>query len=421
MKNKVFLFLLPALLLLSGFLFLLLLYRMPTTEKNDIITYNRLAKEAAAHWASPKDGTYHDPGYPFCIISNEGTVLYQSGNNTVTSLSGALTNNNPMIDIEKDGQIVGKVIIEKSASSFLTQYRNSTMLLTLIFLITVAVLWGLYYLYLKKQIITPFQNMEQFASEVSGGNLDFSLEMDKNNLFGAFTESFDRMREQLLLAKEREYQANMNQKELVASLSHDIKTPITSIKLTTELLLELVPEEALRPKLDMIYQKTEQIESLINNLFYSTLQDMEKLEVSPTEQYSSVLTDMIRTADYKNKVKLAPIPECMLYTDELRLTQIISNIITNSYKYAGTDIVVDAVMTDTHLKLSFRDFGRSISEEELPLLFNRFYRGKNAAGISGSGLGLYLCKKLAEQMSGEIYCTCSEDSFTVVLLVKLIG
>lgn len=414
----------PVLFLIIGCIALLFFYNTSPSYHNDVVTFNRLAKEAAQSWeqlqnSNYQDIQYHNIGYPFCILSLQGDVLYSSDKNVVTSLSEALQEGNPIVDIERNGKITGKLIITKNALEHALSLRNHASLIIFIFLICSTLYSLFYYCYLQQKLLKPFHHMERFAAEISKGNLDFTLQMDKNNLFGAFTQSFDMMREQLLLAREQEAASNKAKKELIASLSHDIKTPVTSIKITSEFLLEIVSELAVREKLSLINHKAEQIEELVNNLFHTTLQDMESLTVTPVEVYSSELTALLQDADYQGRVILPDLPECLLFIDKLRLSQILSNVITNSYKYADTAIVADASITDTHLKLSFLDYGNSMTEEELPFLFNKFYRGKNAAEQSGSGLGLYICKRLLEQMQGDIYCTCSDKGFCVILMLKL--
>ena len=85
-------------------------------------------------------------------------------------------------------------------------------------------------------LVRPFNKLSDFAASVSKGNLDVPLNMDRHNYFGAFTESFDRMREELKLSSEREAAANRSKQELVAELSHDIKTPVATFKATCEVM-----------------------------------------------------------------------------------------------------------------------------------------------------------------------------------------
>jgi signal transduction histidine kinase len=101
--------------------------------------------------------------------------------------------------------------------------------------------------------------------------------------------------------------------------------------------------------------------------------------------------------------------------DELRLAQVIDNIISNSYKYAGTSINVSSRIAGQYLEIAFQDYGPGVSEDESPLLFNKFYRAENSKGKSGSGLGLYISKYLINKMSGEIDCDNTGDGFIMIL------
>ena len=104
--------------------------------------------------------------------------------------------------------------------------RDKILQVFLCILIAAFALAGVWlYFYCERSILFPFRKLQGFARHIASGNLDVPLEMDKNNLFGAFTESFDLMRNELSNAKENERKADRSKKELVASLSHDIKRP----------------------------------------------------------------------------------------------------------------------------------------------------------------------------------------------------
>jgi signal transduction histidine kinase len=388
-------------------------------NRNDVITINRIAKEITNNWGAIEEGTYEKFNYPFCVLTKEDTILFQSSVQAVSNTKEALENGDAMIYIEQKGKVVGKVIIttNKAAAFKPVQRKLSAAIMTFSFFFTI--LSGLYFFYLHKKLIKPFHDLEKFAKEVANGNLDFSLELRRDNIFGPFTQSFDIMREQLKTAKHQELLANQSKKELVASLSHDIKTPVTSIKLTSELLMVTAENERVKDKLNTIYQKAEQINLLVTDLFHSTLEDLEKLKVTPGENYSSILENFIKEADCYDKITLSSIPDCMFWADSLRLNQVIANILYNSYKYANTQVTIHFEVVESFLLIKFQDYGKGVEEEELPLIFNKFYRGKNAATESGSGLGLYICKKLMEQMEGEIYCKNNEEGFVTLLFLKL--
>lgn len=122
------------------------------------------------------------------------------------------------------------------------------------------------------------------AERIAAGELDTPLEMDKDNIFGAFSESFDIMREELKAEREREQEAVRSRKEMIASLSHDIKTPVASIKAMAD-VMELTadtPDE--RSTLHAINEKADCIDRLVSNLFHATLEELNRLPVSAEPQ-----------------------------------------------------------------------------------------------------------------------------------------
>lgn len=277
----------------------------------------------------------------------------------------------------------------------------------------------IYAVYIDRSIFRPFRKLQAFARHVAEGKLDMPLEMEKGNGFGAFAESFDLMREELAKARENERLANQSKKELVASLSHDIKTPVASIKAVSEvMILNSVIEDDIS-QLEVINAKADQINTLITNMFSATLEELQELTVRVTEESSVLLGDLIKNVDYNNRATISPIPECIVLIDMLRLLQVIDNIISNSYKYAGTSIGVLVNIKGQYLEIEFKDYGRGVSPEEIPLLFNKFYRARNSVGKSGTGLGLYISQYLMDKMSGDIICRNIDGGFVVILRLHI--
>lgn len=395
----------------------------------DTVAVNRIVRGTADAWETRKfenhggpakeDGTFYD----YSVLDNRGTLLFATSDAAPSSVHDAVLNHQTILDVETGGAVVGKVLISTSYDELLSKSRRQLINAALFFLALIAVPAGLYLLYLNRSVIRPFLELKDFARHVAAGNLDFPLPMDRGHIFGAFTESFDLMREQLKEARQREAEADRSKKELIASLSHDIKTPVASIKLISELLLATEAEGKTRDKIGTIYEKAGQIDRLVTNLFQASLEDLGKMTVNPAEESSELLAPIIRSADYCERVRLEPIPGCLLFMDTLRISQVIDNIIHNSYKYADTAIHVSSIMTESGLTLTFRDFGKGVPNEELPLLFQKYYRGSRQAveKAEGSGLGLYISRLLMEQMGGDIQCRNLEDGFAVEVLIPLAG
>ena len=307
-----------------------------------------------------------------------------------------------VFDYVNDGAISGKIAFAAREEEYLSRENNEKKILVSI--LFAALLLGLGILFLVWYFfVRPFNDLKVFAEHVSKGNLDLPLKMRKHNYFGAFTESFDRMREELKKASEREIEASRSKKELVAELSHDIKTPVATIQATCEVMEVKYKDKDpdILEKVEVIKAKASSVDRLIDNMFKATLDELEELKVEQTEESSKVLADIISelrfygTVETKNEV-----PECLVYADRLRLEQVIDNIAGNSFKYAGTPLEIEFSDDAENLHVLFMDRGPGVPEEEISLLTSKFYRGSLAAGKDGSGLGLYLAAAFMERMGG---------------------
>jgi len=434
-------------LLISAFIIAAFLLQKTPDVKQDIIRINDMVQTISDNWDVLQSGNGElDCELDCAVIDNNGNLVARTRRGLNENINDAIKNRDTIADIRVGGETVGKVIFYNDTALILKQNRtNLTIAAILIFLFMIIVIAG-YTLYLRAAILGPFNKLTGLAQRIAAGNLDIPLEMFKHNLFGAFTESFDLMREELRKARENERRANQSKKELVASLSHDIKTPVASIKAVAELMLVNPKDEEDKKQLEIIGTKAEQINSLITNMFHATLEELQALPVTVAEIHSTAIPSLLQNADYKGTVKPFPMPNCIVMADAVRLQQVFDNIIGNSYKYAGTDIEINVEIEtalkkpcakrelnaqkgggfspqteERHLIIEVIDFGKGVAEDELPLIFNKFYRGKSAGGESGYGLGLYISKYLLEQMAGGIRCENRSDGFCVCLMLRLAG
>jgi len=379
-------FLILCLLILLGGIWLSL-GATNTAHELDMLEVNRIVRSIEENWSDTE-------GHPLPQSNLRMTFARPDD-----SLHAHIQNRDTLVPITVDGQTVGTLIIynETSADIDAMRMRLSIIFYSQVILLTIAA--GVFAFYQQKTILRPFQKLEGFAARVASGDLGSPLEMDRQNRFGAFSESFDLMREQLALARENERLANIRKKELVASLSHDIKTPAASIKIMAELHQAKHGEtEAMQA----IIGKIDQIDLLISNMFSATLEELEQLKVSVTEVSTTELEEDIRAADFQQRVRPFHLPECVLTVDRLRFRQMMDNIIGNSYKYAETEIQVAGSFDGAFFVLRIRDFGAGVSDNELGLLCAKFFRAENAKGKSGTGLGLYLTAYFLSEMGGTL-------------------
>lgn len=353
----------------------------------------------------------------YVVINLDGTVLFRTREGLSESINEAVKHRDTILDIKNKNSIAGKIIIYNDSEKEYNKWRDAMAAVIVSAMVLQCIICIGYIIYLYYSIIKPFHKLKDFARRVAGGNLDIPLNMDRQNTFGAFTESFDIMRSELKKAKIAEAEANASKKELVAKLSHDIKTPVASIKAAAEVGAELAQNEKLKSNYKQIVSKADQIDTLVTNLFTATIEELTQISVSPYDMESSEVKTLLENSDYLQYAKIPQIPDCIIYADGLRLQQVFDNIFANSYKYAGTPIDVTVLKKDACLFVCIEDYGDGVSKEELPLLKEKFKRGTNVQNIEGAGLGLYISNYFMQEMNGKLILENGDNGFRVTVVI----
>lgn len=357
----------------------------------------------------------------YVVLDMDGAVRFRSKPNLSESINEAVIHRDTILDIQVDDLITGRIIIYNDSAQKLRYWKRTAILIILAgSLIQFGICAG-YYIYLNHAVIKPFHRLKGFAERIAGGNLDVPMEMDRHNLFGAFTESFDIMRSELKKARRAEARANEEKKELVAKLSHDIKTPVASIKAASEVGAALTDNERQRDNYIQIIRKADQINTLVTDLFTSALEELKQLSVTPEDMESREIGLLLMNADYLHRTAVPDIPECIIYADKLRLQQVFDNIFANSYKYAGTDIDTAVYMDQNRLAVSIEDHGGGISSDELLIIKEKFRRGSNVKNVEGAGLGLYISDYFMREMKGELMVENGKEGLKVTAIVSMGG
>ena len=277
----------------------------------------------------------------------------------------------------------------------------------IIMCILTIVFMAMVFLYVYLNILRPFDKMKDYASEIAKGNFDLPLNYERSNYFGAFTWAFDSMRKEITRSRMAEREAIENNKTVIATLSHDIKTPITSIRAYAEGLeanLDTSPERRAR-YLEVMMRKCDEVTSLTNDLFLHSLSDLNMLQMKPEEfELVPFLKQSISEIGAEHEDVLFRVSDIspVIYADKKRINQIVENLINNSRKYAKTSITVSLTQSGDTVSIHFRDKGPGIPNEDMPFITEKFYRGKNSGTENGSGLGLYIVKYIAEQSGGSM-------------------
>ena len=269
------------------------------------------------------------PEREYVILDVNGNVIYDNRLNSseVITVETAMQKCYPYTYIIENNQITGSVVLTDSKKHF-DRLRTNIIAVYCVcgfLLICAVVTFGAY---IRKTVILPFARMKDFASYVAAGDFDRPLEMDKGNMFGAFSESFDIMREELKASRARELSLQKKEHELIASLSHDLKTPVTGIKLTSELMAaifsqnegqEITVTEDMTEKMNNIYNRADEIGVLVNDLLSSTLEELGEFKVECMDENSAVIGEIVSRYDDRGLVRIYEIPRVIVHIDKLLL------------------------------------------------------------------------------------------------------
>ena len=285
-----------------------------------------------------------------------------------------------------------------------------------------AILFIAVMLYIKHTILVPFEHLSSLPYELSKGNLTTPVKETKNRFFGKFLWGIDILRENIEQQKQRELEMQKEKKILLLSLSHDIKTPLSAIKLYSAALWKNLYSDAEKQQkvAESITEKADEIEGYISQIITASREDFLSLQVEIGEFYLSELIEKI-TGYYREKMTLiktdfnvGKYKNCLLSGDLSRSVEVLQNVMENSLKYGdGRRVELIFPEDDECVQIALRNGGCTLSKDDLPHIFESFWRGANAENIRGSGLGLYICRQLMRKMNGEIFAEIDGDIITV--------
>lgn len=291
-------------------------------------------------------------------------------------------------------------------------------------------------IYTKKRVTGPVKEMVSSTKAITEGNYQVQvLKAKGGKLSGNDIEKlsyhFELMRDELKARAEREEELKRSQKELMTCISHDFKTPIAIIKAYGEGIRDGIDggdKEKVKKFASIIVEKTENLTKMLGDLLEHFQAELNRLTIHREEQYSKEFFDGL-AFEFKQLAKnhqmeftyVNQAPDLVLSYDERRLSQAFSNLIDNSIKYGrkqGGSILfsVELLKERNCLSIKIADNGKGIDRADIPFVFEKFYRGEKSRNtkISGSGLGLSICKYIVEKHGGEISLESGEETGTTV-------
>lgn len=276
---------------------------------------------------------------------------------------------------------------------------------------------------LFSHISKPLDILVEGVERIRSGDLDHPICYSEPDEFKAACDAVDMMAAKLKASLEAEQRRQQSSKELIAGMSHDLKSPLTSIRAYTEALLEGVADtpEAQKKYLGTIYTKESEMEHMVARLL-----EFSKLELSeyPTKAESfelkSELEHIVSAMSPEAEIDLSGVTEAQVTADREQLRRVAENIIGNSVKYCPERARIDisSQCADGFVRIKFSDNGPGVPDEALPKLFDLFYRADPArvAPGSGSGLGLSIVKRSVEQMGGHAFAEKSVNGGLCIVI-----
>ena len=286
---------------------------------------------------------------------------------------------------------------------------------------------GLLY-YIRSHIIVPFGRLNDVPQELARGNLAVPIPEEKSRFFGKFTWGVNLLRESIEDSRKKEITMQRDKKLLLLSLSHDIKTPLSAIKLNAKALARgLYKDEGKRCAAALsINTRADEIERFVNEITKAASEDFMSFEAKQGEAFLSVIITRIearyapRLAMSGTEFAIQKYDDCILSCDPDRLAECLQNLIENAIKYGdGRRIEISFDKMDGCELITVSNTGCTLETKELPQIFESFHRGNNADRVQGNGLGLFICRRLMGLMNGEVYADIRDESFYITLVVKM--
>lgn len=319
---------------------------------------------------------------------------------------------------EINGELYRIEYFEQTESSGELLYINIALGVFSLFLLTIL-------FYIRHNILKPFSQITNLPYELSKGNLTMSLKESKDRFFGKFLWGLDMLREKLEESRQAELELKKEKKTMLLSLSHDIKTPLSAIKLYAKALSSGIYKEPQKQLevYDSINTKADEIEKLVAEIMLTETEDIIRFDIKKGEFYLSEVINNI-SSYYNDKLtntdfSIARYSDCIINGDHDRLTEVLQNIVENAIKYGdGKSISIDFSDEEDCRIITVKNSGCTLPQNELAHIFDSFWRGSNVGSKSGNGLGLYICRQLTKAMGGDIFAYIEKDVMRVSVVCK---
>jgi len=257
---------------------------------------------------------------------------------------------------------------------------------------------------LARRTLGPVARASEAARLIADGRLDTRLPAGDGDEFGAWAAAFNEMADALEAKIAALSAAQARELRFTANVAHELRTPLTALVAAASLLSEQarhLPDEARRP-VELLTADVGRLRVLVDELMEISRLDAGSEPVQHrAADVHSIVTALISARGWQDKVVVDDQP-LTLITDPRRIERILANLLENAIEHSGRDVRVRIAALGTHASIAVADGGPGIRPEQLPLIFERFYKADSARASAGSGLGLAIALENARLLGGDI-------------------
>lgn len=409
----------------------------------DVRTYDNNIRLDTAHWNEDvSNGIYKTRKYPYLVCDLNGKVLY--ADKLFQNVKGDNVNVSEIIQMDQsfakkypgyfkevfvlDHEGVANMFAIYLIPQEKTGKTDMKLAVMKSFLpLAAGVFIGLFLLvgrilYLNRVVLKPIGEISLSSRKIITGNYDYEVirvheTKIADNEMGDLIYSFELMRDELKNKQVTEEALKKSQQELISSISHDLKTPLSTIKAYAEGLRDgiAVTREDTIHYANVMIAKTNLLIGMIEDLLkFSNAQlnqlTIDKKEIYMKSYFENVMSEIelyVKQQDLEFSYQYN-MEDLIVTIDTRRITEVLYNLVENSIKYSRENgsICIAAELEKDCVLIRVMDDGIGISADDIPYVFDKFYRAEKSrtSSVPGSGLGLSICKYIVEQHGGEIYC-----------------
>jgi signal transduction histidine kinase len=309
----------------------------------------------------------------------------------------------------ESGQLIGGVLLASpvSGTSEMISELNKSLLTTILIALAVALLLSLW---LSKLHVSRLQRMQKAVAMISEGNYAVNLPESHFDEFGDLAKDFNKMADRLQQSSEEIERLENRRRQFMADVSHEMRTPLTTIAGVIEGLRNNMIEEGQREKgIRLVSDETKRLMRLVNeNLDYEKIRSnqvtLAKEEIEADELLEIIQEQLqMQAAEKGNAIEVQAEPGQVIYGDMDRLIQVLTNIVKNSIQFTDNgQIILTAFHEPQFMVIEVADTGTGIDVTEIDLIWRRFYKSDLSRGSGQFGLGLSIVKQLVMLHNGDV-------------------